>query len=123
MDRGTDSNGESHFSVLDPVAAEKIVWNTRSTKAKVVQYSTPVADRRSCWQGPESERLFTFNPGEPLVGWTKLSCAPFGAPQTSCRDVCAADRLAKALPPEKSGFPPCDREELRRILESGRFRE
>lgn len=106
LDRWTNSSGNSSSYVSDPVAAETIVWNTSTAKAKILRSPTPVADRSSCWQGPDSERHFVRN--EPQIGWTKFSCAPAGQHQPQCRDVCEAERLTNAVPPEKEGFPKCD---------------
>lgn len=109
--RWTRADGKSSSHVLDPVAAEQIWWGTDSTKAKIVKYPTPVVDRSSCWQRPWSER--SSSTGRTLRNEFKTKCAPAGPPAgqgqfPDCRDACYTERLAKALPPEKKGFPKCD---------------
>lgn len=105
------ADGQSSSHVLDPVAAEQIWWGTDSTKAKTVKYPTPVANRSSCWRRPWSER--SPSKGRTLRDEYKTNCAPAGPPPgqgqyPDCRDACYTERLAKALPPEKNGFPKCD---------------
>jgi len=105
------ADGQSSSHVFDPVAAQQIWWGTGSAKAKIVKYPTPVADRSSCWRRPWSERSSTT--GRTSSTEYKSNCGPAGPPigqgQTiDCRDACYTERLAKALPPEKKGFPKCD---------------
>lgn len=103
--RYTEADGQSSSHVFDPVAAHEIWWATYSTNAKLIKYPTPFADRSSCWRRPWSERSTT---GHYLGYDFKTGCAPDGPYQaTNCRDVCYADRLAKARPPEKKEFPKC----------------
>ncbi|HEY6370422.1 MAG TPA: hypothetical protein VIX37_07570 [Candidatus Sulfotelmatobacter sp.] len=103
--RWISNDGSSHSQVYDPVAAEEIVWNTSCTKAKVLKRPAPVADRRSCWRGRDSEGHIRRD--EPRFGVSEFSCSPRGH-QSGRRDACEAERLANALPPEKEGFPKCD---------------
>jgi hypothetical protein len=108
LDRWISADGSSQSQDRDPVAAEGILWNTSSTKAKVVRTPAPVAGRRSCWEGPssrDSERHQSRD--EPHVGWSKFSCAPAEQHQAQCRDACEAERRANALPPIEKGFPKC----------------
>ncbi len=105
------ADGQSSSWALDPVAAEQIWWETDSTKAKIVKYPTPVADRSSCWRRVWSERSSIT--GRTLTHEYKTTCAPAGPPAgqgqfPDCRDACYAERLAGALPPENKGFPKCD---------------
>lgn len=105
------ADGQSSSHVLDPVAAEQIWWGTDSTKVKIVNYPTPVADRSSCWRRAWSER--SSSTGRTLRDEYKTSCGPAGPPAgqgqfPDCRDACYTERLAKALPPEKKEFPKCD---------------
>jgi hypothetical protein len=107
----TFSDGQSSSHVFDPVAARQIWWGTDSTKAKIVKYPTPVADRPSCWRRAGSER--SSSTGRTVRYEYKTNCEPAGPPAgqgqfPECRDVCYAERLAKALPPEKEGFSKCD---------------
>lgn len=107
--RFTEADGQSSSQVFDPVAAEQTWWASYSTSAKLVKYPTPFADRSSCWRRQWSERSTT---GHSLGFDLKTSCAPAGLPPgqgqyPNCRDVCYADRLAKAVSPEKKGFPKC----------------
>jgi hypothetical protein len=113
------AGGQSSSQVLDPVAAEQIWWAADSTKAKIVKYPTPVADRSSCWRRPWSER--SSSTGRTLRHEYKTNCAPAGPPPgqgqyPDCRDACYSERLAKALPPEKriSKVRPCTRRYRRR---------
>jgi hypothetical protein len=110
LDRWTSADGSGRSQVRDPVADQTITWNTRSTKAKVVEYPTPVAGRFSCWRTPDPEE--GIGPDEPPPGLYESSCAPAGQGQTMpCRDACEAKRQAKALPALKNGFPPCGSDE------------
>ena len=106
LERGTSANGSSHSWVLDPVASQEIAWNTVSAKAKILIWPTPVANRRSCWRGPDSERYPVRH--EPRIGVSGVSCAPASDHQWGCRDACAGQRRANAVPPIKEGFPKCD---------------
>ncbi len=103
----TRPDGRSTSRVLDQVDAEEIGWSNESTKVKIMKYATPVAGRPSCWQGPSSERFPST--GRTLTGEYHAFCAPAGQNQPpGCLDVCEAERLAKALPPEKKEFPKCE---------------
>jgi hypothetical protein len=105
--RYTSADGRSTSTVYDPVAAQEVQWDTSSMKAKILKYATPVAGRRSCWQSSWSERSAIT--GRTLSGKYYAFCAPAGRAQPAgCHDVCEAERLAHALPPEKRGFPKCD---------------
>src|SRR5579862_1608002 len=106
--RFTTPDGRSRTRVLDPVAGQEIRWNTDSTKAKILKYATPVAGRPSCWRGPSSSER-SPSTGRSWIEESQAACSPAGQKQPlSCRDICEAERLAKALPPEKNGFPKCD---------------
>jgi len=110
LDRWTNADGSGRSQVRDPVAGETITWNPRSTKAKVVEYPTPVAVRFSCWRSPDSEG--DIDPDEPPPGLYKSSCAPAGQGQDMfCRDACEENRRSKALTALKNGFLPCAPEE------------
>lgn len=103
----TNANGISGSQVFDPVDEKEIVWNTSSAKVKILNGPTPVAGRRSCWRGPDSE--LHLGPDEPSFGLSEFSCRPADQHQPPyCRDACQTERLAKALPAEKRGFPKCD---------------
>jgi hypothetical protein len=111
LDRYKYADGQSSSHILDPVAAEQVWWGTDSTRAKIVKYPTPVADRSSCWRRLWSEPSSIA--GRTLKYEYKTTCAPAGPPAGKgqfhdCRDACYAERLAKALPPEKKGFLKCD---------------
>jgi hypothetical protein len=105
------ADGQSSSHVLDPVASEEIWWGTYTTKAKVVNYPTPVPGRPSCWQSSGTERSATT--GRTVRYEYKINCQAAGPPAgqgqaPNCRDSSYAERLAAALPPEKTGFPKCD---------------
>ena len=103
----TNTDRGSNSRVYDPVAAQEISWDSNSTKAKIVKYATPLAGRRSCWQRSWSEPS-AINKRTSRNTY-KAFCAPAGQNQPwGCHDVCEAERQAKALPPEKIGFPKCD---------------
>jgi hypothetical protein len=107
----TFADGQSSSHVFDPVAAQQIWWGADGTKAKILKYPTPVADRPSCWRRTGSER--SSRTGRPVRYEYKTNCEPAGPAAgqgqfPDCRDVCYAERLANALPPEKPGFPKCD---------------
>ena len=111
LSRFTYADGQSSSHVFDPVAAQQIWWGTDSTKAKIVKYPTPVADRSSCWGHRWSER--SSSTGRTLRHEYKTTCAPAGPPAgqgqfPDCRDASYTERLAKALRPETKGFPKCD---------------
>jgi hypothetical protein len=111
LSRSIFADGRSAGHVFDPVAAQQIWWATDSTKAKIVKYPTPVADRSSCWRRPWSER--SSSSGRTLGYEFKTRCAPAGPPAgqgqfPDCRDASYTEDLAKALPPETKGFPKCD---------------
>jgi len=105
--RYTTAAGNVSSTVYDPVAAQEIWWDSGSTTAKVVKYGTPAAGRRTCWQSSWSERSEIT--GRILKDGYQAFCAPAGHDQPwGCHDACYAERLAKALPPEKKGFPKCE---------------
>jgi hypothetical protein len=106
------ASGMSEYTVEDPQAGTRTVWNTKNNHARVLEYATPVEGRKSCWKlAPEDMKYVR---GEPQLGVTATGCAPAGQQQPA---YCRQDSVA-AEPQTDARQIPVDFAECVRNLSS-----
>lgn len=93
------ATGRRSFSFDDPIAGEKIIWNTNFPIAKMLKYPTPAEGRKSCWKLPP-ETLDLRN-GEPQIGLSRITCPPAGT-----HNLPYCDKQPEASGPPVDNSPP-----------------
>jgi hypothetical protein len=68
-----EADGFGGFSVDDPVAGTRAVWNTENRQARVLTFPTAIPGRESCWRIPEEDQRFVR--GEQLLFFS-AHCQP-----------------------------------------------
>jgi hypothetical protein len=100
-------SGITGYQVEDPVAGDRIVWNTLNRQAKLLKYPEPVVGRKSCWKlAPEEMKV---EPSEAQLGITGSECPPAGGSQPPyCKGkTSSATATNEELPVITVGYPTC----------------